>query len=88
MEVDFHFDGGELGAAKEKDNAEGGEIEEEDEERGGEDGGAEERDCYIFPNLKCVRAEGAGGLFELRVEAGEGVAYDADNDGGVVEDVG
>jgi len=35
-----------------------------------------------------VRAEGTGSLFEFGVKAGEGITHDADDDGGIVEDVG
>ena len=88
LHIDFDFEGGELGAAEEEYDAEGGEVEEEDEERGGEYGGTEKWEVDVPPNVEGVRAKGAGGLFEFRVEAGEGVAYDTDDDGGVVEDVG
>lgn len=88
LEVNFHFEGGVLGIAEEEDHTKGGEIKEEDEERGGEDGGTKERQGYVFPNLKCICAERAGGLFEFGIEAGEGCPYDADDDGGIVENVG
>ena len=87
LNVDFHFEGGELGAAKQENHAKGGEVEEEDEERGGEDGRADERQSDVHPHAQGVRAEGACHLFEFGVEAGEGGANDADDDGGVVENV-
>jgi hypothetical protein len=77
-----------LGTAEEENDTEGGEVEEEDEERGGEDGGTEERQGDVCPHVEGVCAEGTSGLFEFGVEAGEGSPYDADDDGGVVEDVG
>ena len=88
LEVDFHFEGGELRTAEEKYDAKRGEVEEEDEERCGEDGGTKERDCYVCPNMDGVGSEGTGGRFEFGVEAGEGGPYDADDNGGVIEDVG
>jgi hypothetical protein len=88
LQIDFHFEGGELGAAEEENNTEGGEVEEKDEERSGKDGGTEKRDRYVCPNLERVSTEGAGRCFEFWVKAGEGSPYDADDDGGIVEDVG
>ena len=38
--------------------------------------------------MKCIRAEGACRLFQFRVEVRDGIANDADDDGGVVEDMG
>ena len=88
LQINFHFEGGELGAAEEENHTKGGEVEEEDEEGCGKDGGAEERQGDVRPHAEGGRAEGTGGGFEFRVQAGEGVANDADNDGSVVENVG
>ena len=88
LHVNLYFEGGELGIAEEENDAERGEIEEEDEEGSGEDRWTEEWQSNVCPNVERVRAKGAGGGFEFWVEAGEGIADDADNDGGVVKDVG
>ena len=88
MEVNLHFEGGELRATEEEYDSEGGEVEEEDEERGGEYGGTNDGKNDIPPDMERVRAEGAGGLLKFWVKTGERVAHHADNDGCVVEDMG
>ena len=88
LKVNFGFEGGELRVAQEENHAEGGEVKEEDEERGGEDGGTKERKSHIQPHAERVRAEGTGGLFEFGVEVRQCRANNADDDGGVVEEVG
>lgn len=88
LEVNLRFEGGELRVAQEENHAEGGEVKEEDEERGGEDGWTKKRQSHAQPDAERVGAEGAGGLIKFGVEVGKRGSDDADDDGGVVEEVG
>ena len=88
LEVDLRFEGGESRVAQEENHAEGCEVKEKDEERGGEDGGTKKGKSHVEPHAERVGAEGAGGLVKFGVEVGERGADNADDDGGVVKEVG
>ena len=87
-QINFNFECGEVRSTQQKNDAETGEIKHKDEQGGGKQRRAQQWKGNVFPHVERIRAEGTGGGFEFRVEAGEGVADDADDDGGVVKNVG
>lgn len=62
-DVNFHFEGGELRAAEQEDDAETGEVKHEDEQGSGKQRRAQNREDGIFPDMERVRAEDTGGGF-------------------------
>ncbi len=87
LDVDLHFERGELRSAQKQDDTETGEVEKKNEQSGGKHRRAQQRKRDMRPHAQAVRAEDAGGLRESRVEVSQRIPDDANDNGGVVKNM-